>query len=143
MKYIKKFNEELDNKTYLSAADKLSYNHPNRAKKLRDHVDYKEQPVIDYSIYNILFYGDIVGTAKARLKISDSGLETRGKIPYLEVIEQDLNYSKKIPRESSAKRIENIRTGGGWFENTIKAIYRYNQYRIWSIRVLSKIRIIL
>ena len=29
MKYIKKFNEELNTETYLKAADKLSYNHPD------------------------------------------------------------------------------------------------------------------
>ena len=85
MKYIKKFNEELDNETYLSAADKLKHNHPNRSKKLKDYVKTKSD--LESNIYNILFYGDVTGTAKAKL-VSD------GVKIYLEVIEQNLNSTK-------------------------------------------------
>jgi len=34
-----KFNEELDKKTYINAADKLEDKHPDRAKKLRDYAN--------------------------------------------------------------------------------------------------------
>ncbi len=37
MKHIRKFNEELNPQTYLSAADKLEFSHPKRAKELKDY----------------------------------------------------------------------------------------------------------
>jgi len=38
MKHLKTF-EELDTKTYISAADQLRKNHPERAQRLDDHAD--------------------------------------------------------------------------------------------------------
>jgi len=51
MKYIKKFNEELDPKTYRSAASKLDYyNKSKSAEKLHDFADEKE-----FGFYNMTF----------------------------------------------------------------------------------------
>jgi len=71
MKYIKKFNEELDNKTYLNAADKLSYEHPGRAEKLRDHVSSKQN--ISNSEYTLLVINDSGLIDETTAKISKPG----------------------------------------------------------------------
>lgn len=56
MKYIKKFNEELNTETYLKAADKLSYNHPDRSKKLKDYASSK---LNTYTIVSDRFEGEL------------------------------------------------------------------------------------
>ena len=49
MKYLKKYKTfELNDETYLSAADKLQKNHPERSKNLRKWVDDKQTSDIDY-----------------------------------------------------------------------------------------------
>lgn len=49
MKYLQKYKTfELKGETYLSAADKLQRNHPDRAKNLRKWVDDKQTSDIDY-----------------------------------------------------------------------------------------------
>ncbi len=49
MKYLKKYKAfELKSSTYLSAADKLSKNHPERSKKLRQWVDNSGDVDINY-----------------------------------------------------------------------------------------------
>ncbi len=56
MKYIKKFNEELNTETYLKVANKLSYNHPDRSKKLKD---YPSSKLNTYTIISDKFEGDL------------------------------------------------------------------------------------
>jgi hypothetical protein len=54
MKYIKNFNEELDPKTYRSAAYKLrDYNKDKKSKDLLDWADKKE-----FGYYNMTFVND-------------------------------------------------------------------------------------
>lgn len=49
MKYLESYKTfELKDETYLSAASKLSKNHPERAKKLRSFVDDRQSLDIDY-----------------------------------------------------------------------------------------------
>ena len=60
MKYIKNFNEELDPKTYRSAAHKLrKYNKDNKSKDLLDWADKKE-----FGYYNMNFVNDQTIIAK-------------------------------------------------------------------------------
>ena len=68
MKYLKRYKTfELKDETYLSAADKLQRNHPNRAKSLRKWVDDKQTSDIDYidprplnAMNNVYYITDIV-----------------------------------------------------------------------------------
>jgi hypothetical protein len=81
MKYLKKF-EELRTDTYLSAAEKLMKNHPERAEKLRLHAlnsNYDR-----YGTFNIIKRDEGPRT-------NDRGLVIPQKITY-EVGEYKLNY---------------------------------------------------
>lgn len=50
MKYLKRFNEELHLDTYLSAANKLKTNHPERYNKLKEFALRKK----DYGTFNLI-----------------------------------------------------------------------------------------
>lgn len=65
MKHIKRFNEELNPETYLSASQKLKYRHPSRAKKLDDYGRSKLPKIDKDKVWEFEVSGDYNGTCKA------------------------------------------------------------------------------
>lgn len=91
MKYIRRFNEELKSETYLSAANKLSYEHPERAKKLREYELSRRSTNVPEKEWTFMVIGDYVGTVTAKLKRSESPYSSGY---FFEVIESDLKSTE-------------------------------------------------
>lgn len=90
MKYLKRFNEELKPETYINAANKIKYNHPERANKLREYGKSLQDKGIFDKEWDFLVFGDYTGTVTAKLRPFDT---TTGY--YFEKIRQDVKLTSK------------------------------------------------
>ena len=130
MKYLKRFNEELNTRTYRNAAHKLDYyNKSDEASKLLDFADEK-----DYGLFNMIWSNRSSVIAK---NINFTQPELKG-IYYCEaskvVAENNSLIYGKDPEMMAEELIENWKNGRSGLSITFEFSFRATRQALESIR---------